>query len=115
MVTDSGEIGVDHLALGRRPLPRALEPVTQRRLRDLGGPGSSRHASTLAEPPGHGKFAPPAGLVPRPVPAYGASRDKEDSMADNVIPAWINLGTLVLLAALVADFAWVFTTAINAH
>jgi hypothetical protein len=36
-------------------------------------------------------------------------------MADNVIPAWINLGTFVLLAALVADFAWVFTTAINAH
>src|SRR5438034_1072291 len=35
-------------------------------------------------------------------------------MADNVIPAWINLGTLVLLAALVADFAWVFYTARNA-
>ena len=36
-------------------------------------------------------------------------------MADNVIPAWINLGSFVLLAALVADFSWVFYTALNAH
>jgi len=35
-------------------------------------------------------------------------------MADDVIPTWINLGSLVLLAALVADFTWVFYTAINA-
>jgi hypothetical protein len=37
-------------------------------------------------------------------------------MADkNVVPAWISLGGLVLLAALVVDFAMVFYTAINAH
>jgi len=57
----------------------------------------------------------PVGLVPGLIPAYGASRQKEDTMADNIIPAWINLGSLVLLAALVADFSWVFYTAINAH
>ena len=36
-------------------------------------------------------------------------------MADNVVPAWIRLGSLVLFAALIVDFAAVFYTAINAH
>ena len=36
-------------------------------------------------------------------------------MADNVVPAWIRFGSLVLFAALVVDFAVVFYTAINAH
>ena len=33
----------------------------------------------------------------------------------SVVPAWISFGCLVLLAALVVDFAVVFYTAINAH
>jgi hypothetical protein len=37
-------------------------------------------------------------------------------MADrSVVPGWIALGSVVLLAALVVDFAVVFYNAINAH
>ena len=31
------------------------------------------------------------------------------------IPAWISLGSIVLIAALVVDFYVVFRTALNAH
>ena len=42
-------------------------------------------------------------------------RTKGGPMADDkLIPAWINLGTVILLAALVVDFAVVFYNAINA-
>ena len=34
---------------------------------------------------------------------------------DSVVPAWISLGSLVLLAALVVDFAAVIYAALNAH
>ena len=36
-------------------------------------------------------------------------------MADKGIPAWISLGSIVLIAALVVDFYVVFRTALNAH
>ena len=36
-------------------------------------------------------------------------------MDDKDIPTWINLGGLVLLAALVVDFAVVIYTAVTAH
>jgi hypothetical protein len=36
-------------------------------------------------------------------------------MADKGIPTWINLGSIVLLAALVVDFFVVFRAALSAH
>lgn len=36
-------------------------------------------------------------------------------MASKDIPTWINLGSIVLLAALVVDFFVVFRAALNAH
>ena len=36
-------------------------------------------------------------------------------MADKGIPAWINIGSIVLIAALVVDFYVVFRTALSAH
>ena len=36
-------------------------------------------------------------------------------MADRGIPAWINLGSVVLIAALVVDFFVVIRTALSAH
>ena len=36
-------------------------------------------------------------------------------MADKDIPAWINLGSLILLAALVVDFFVVIRGALTAH
>lgn len=36
-------------------------------------------------------------------------------MATRDIPAWINVGSIVLLAALVVDFFVVFRAALNAH
>ena len=36
-------------------------------------------------------------------------------MADKATPAWINIGSLVLLAALVVDFCVVIRAALNAH
>jgi hypothetical protein len=36
-------------------------------------------------------------------------------MADKGIPAWITLGSFVLIAALVVDFFVVFRAALNAH
>jgi hypothetical protein len=41
--------------------------------------------------------------------------DKEDGMADKALPAWINLGSIVLLAALVVDFCVVLRAALTAH
>ena len=36
-------------------------------------------------------------------------------MADKGIPAWITLGSFVLIAALAVDFFVVFRAALNAH
>jgi hypothetical protein len=36
-------------------------------------------------------------------------------MDEKSVPAWINLGSLVLLLALVVSFATVIYTAVNAH
>ena len=36
-------------------------------------------------------------------------------MDDKVVPAWINLGGFVLLAALVVDFVVVIYNAVTAH
>ena len=36
-------------------------------------------------------------------------------MADKSIPAWINIGSIVLLAALVVDFVVVIRAALSAH
>jgi hypothetical protein len=36
-------------------------------------------------------------------------------MASKDIPAWINIGSIVLLAALVVDFVVVFHAALSAH
>jgi len=36
-------------------------------------------------------------------------------MDDKGIGLWLNIGTVILLAALVVDFAWVISTALNAH
>ena len=36
-------------------------------------------------------------------------------MADKDIPTWINLGSIVLLAALVVDFIAVIRTALSVH
>ena len=36
-------------------------------------------------------------------------------MASKDIPVWINLGTIVLVAALVVDFFVVFRAALSAH
>jgi hypothetical protein len=36
-------------------------------------------------------------------------------MADKGIPAWITLGGIVLIVALVVDFVWVIKTALTAH
>ena len=36
-------------------------------------------------------------------------------MADKGIPVWINLGSIVLIAALVVDFFVVFRAALSAH
>ena len=36
-------------------------------------------------------------------------------MADKGVPAWITLGSFVLIAALVVDFFVVLRTALNAH
>ena len=36
-------------------------------------------------------------------------------MADKAIPAWINIGSIVLVAALVVDFFVVLRAALSAH
>lgn len=36
-------------------------------------------------------------------------------MADKGIPAWINLGSIVLIVALVVDFVVVFRAALTVH
>lgn len=36
-------------------------------------------------------------------------------MADKGVPMWINLGSIVLIAALVVDFFVVLRAALNAH
>ena len=36
-------------------------------------------------------------------------------MANNDVPAWINIGSIVLFAALVVDFIVVFRAALGAH
>lgn len=36
-------------------------------------------------------------------------------MDDKGIGLWLNIGTVILVAALVVDFAWVISTALNAH
>jgi hypothetical protein len=36
-------------------------------------------------------------------------------MDDKGIGLWLNIGSVILVAALVIDFAWVITTALNAH
>ncbi len=36
-------------------------------------------------------------------------------MDDKGIGLLLNIGTVILLAALVVDFAWVISTALNAH
>jgi hypothetical protein len=36
-------------------------------------------------------------------------------MDDRGIGLWLNIGSVILVAALVIDFAWVITTALSAH
>jgi hypothetical protein len=36
-------------------------------------------------------------------------------MDDKGIGLWLNIGSVILVAALVIDFAWVITTALSAH
>jgi len=36
-------------------------------------------------------------------------------MDDKGIGLWLNIGSVILVAALVIDFAWVITTALIAH
>jgi hypothetical protein len=48
--------------------------------------------------------------------AWGSTRRQGgESMADKGIPAWINIGSIVLLAALVVDFFVVIRAALTAH
>ena len=34
---------------------------------------------------------------------------------DKGVGLWLNIGTVILLAALVVDFIWVISTALSAH
>jgi hypothetical protein len=36
-------------------------------------------------------------------------------MDDKGLGLWLNIGSLILVAALVVDFVWVISTAFNAH
>jgi len=65
---------------------------------------------------------------PRPATARGASfvdsrricygraqnSSRRESM-DKGVGLWLNIGTVILVAALIVDFVWVISTALNAH
>jgi hypothetical protein len=34
---------------------------------------------------------------------------------ENRVPLWLNIGSLILVVALVIDFIWVISTALNVH
>jgi hypothetical protein len=36
-------------------------------------------------------------------------------MDEKALSLWLNIGTVILLAALVVDFAWVISTALGVH
>jgi hypothetical protein len=36
-------------------------------------------------------------------------------MDEKALSLWLNIGTVILLAALVVDFAWVISTALSVH
>lgn len=36
-------------------------------------------------------------------------------MDEKGLGLWLNIGSLILIAALVVDFVWVITTALNVH